>query len=187
MVSDDVILEQVEFTYDPAGNVIQTVTRQRYHNAPDTQTGPLNDPSTTPKARVTYSAAYPDALGRTVATVEYGTNGGTALTRPGTIPARSDTVLVNTTTFDDAGNVAQTVDPAGMVTRVAHDDAGRKTEVVENYQSGSSSSSSSSSSSGGGCAPSDEANRTTRFTYTPDGQQATLVAVNARTGDQTTT
>ena len=185
MVSDDVILEQVEFTYDPAGNVIQTVTRQRYHNAPDNQTGPLNDPSTTPKARVTYSTAYPDALGRTVATVEYGTNGGSALTRPSTIPARSDNVLVNTTTFDGAGNVAETVDPSGMVTRLENDDAGRKTKVIENYQSGSSSSSSSSSS--GGCQPSDDANRTTRFTYTPDGQQATLVAENPRTGDQTTT
>ena len=74
-VADEVILEQVEFTYDPAGNLIQTVTRQRYHNAPDSQTGPLNDPSLAPKARVTYRTMYPDALGRTVAAVEYGTNG----------------------------------------------------------------------------------------------------------------
>ena len=90
MVTDDVILEQVEFKYDSAGNVIETVTRRRYHNAPDSQTGPLADPSTTPKARVTYVASYPDPLGRVIATAEYGTNGGTALSRPGTVPARSD-------------------------------------------------------------------------------------------------
>jgi RHS repeat-associated protein len=129
---------------------------------------------------------YPDALGRTVATVEYGTNGGGTFSRPDTIPARSDTVLVSSTSFDAAGNVAETVDPSGMVTRMEYDDAGRKTAVIENVQDGSSSSSSSSS-GGDGCDPSDGENRTTRFTYTPDGQQATLTAVNPRTGDQTTT
>jgi len=60
-VSDDTILEQVEFTYDAAGNLIETVTRQRYHNAPASQTGELKNPSETPKARVMYSTAYPDA------------------------------------------------------------------------------------------------------------------------------
>ena len=90
MVDDDVILEQVEFTYDSAGNVVSTVVRRRYHNAPDSQTGPLEDPATTPKARVSYVASYPDALGRVMATADYGTNGGTALSRPATVPARSD-------------------------------------------------------------------------------------------------
>lgn len=89
MISDDVILEQIEFSYDSAGNVVSTVVRRRYHNAPDSQTGPLEDPATTPKARVMYTASYPDALGRVMATADYGTNCGTALTRPGTVPARS--------------------------------------------------------------------------------------------------
>lgn len=66
MVSNNVILEQVEFTYDGAGNLIQTVKRERYHNAPDTQTGPLDDPSLAPQARVTVQTMYPDAIGRTV-------------------------------------------------------------------------------------------------------------------------
>lgn len=166
MVSDDVILEQVEYTYDGAGNVIQIVTRQRYHNAPDNQTGPLNDPGTTPKARVTYLALYPDALGRTVATADYGTNGGAAFTRSATIPARSDTVLVTTVEYDSAGNVLQTTDPKGIVTRYEYDDLGRKVTVIED--------------DGG-------TDRTTRATYTPDGLQATLVAENADTGNQTTT
>ena len=74
-VVGDTILEQVEFTYDDGGNLIQTVTRQRYHNAPASQTGELKNPSETPKARVTYAASYPDSLGRSQAAVNYGTNG----------------------------------------------------------------------------------------------------------------
>ena len=85
-VADDVILEQTETIYDHASNAIQTTTRQRYHTAPDSQTGPLQNTSTTPKARVTYQTMYPDALGRTVATVKHGTHGGTSLSRPATIP-----------------------------------------------------------------------------------------------------
>ena len=112
MVDDDVILEQVEFTYDSTGNVVSTVVRRRYHNAPDSQTGPLEDPSTTPKARVTYMASYPDALGRIIATADYGTNGGTALSRPDTVSARSDNVLVTTTGYNSRGEAETTTDPA---------------------------------------------------------------------------
>ncbi len=139
---------------------------------------------TEPKARVTYVANWHDGLGRVVASADYGTNGGTALTRPDTVPASSDTVLVSTTSFDAAGEVATTTDPAGMVTKYEFDDAGRQTKLIENYQP---SSSSSSSSAGTGCPNSDDVNRTTVTTYTPDGDVATLVAWNATTGNQTTT
>lgn len=104
-VTGDTIMERSETIYDDAGNAIQSTTRQRYHNAPASQTGELKNPSETPKARVTYSASYPDALGRTVATANYGTNGGTALVRSSTIPAGSDSVLVSTTAYDSAGNM----------------------------------------------------------------------------------
>ena len=99
MVDDDVILGQVEFSYDSAGNVVETVVRRRYHNAPDSQTGPLADPAMTPKARVSYVASYPAALGRVIATAEYGTNGGKALSRPATVSARSDNVPVTATGY----------------------------------------------------------------------------------------
>ena len=115
-VSDDVILEQTETIYDRASQVIQTTRRQRYHNAPDSQTGPLQNPTTTPKARVTYGAAWQDAIGRTIATADYGTNGGSSFTRPDTIPARSDTVLVTTVEFDSTGAVLQAVDAMQIAT-----------------------------------------------------------------------
>lgn len=47
--------------------------------------------------------------------------------------------------------------------------------------------SSSSSGASDTCGASDDTNRTTNFTYTADGLLATITAVNAATGDQTTT
>ena len=185
-VTDDVVMEQAETTYDEANNVIEIAIRQRYHNAPSSQTRVLQDPGATPKARVSYAAMWQDEIGRTVATANYGTNGGSALSRPDTIPVPSDTVLVSQTLFDSAGNVAETIDPAGMVTCFEYDDVGRKITQIDNCTE-SSSSSSSSSSSGDDCAPSDDQNRTTQYTFTPDGQQATMTAINTETGNQTTT
>ena len=86
-------MERTEIRYDAASNDVQTTSRQRYHNG--NGTGELGAPSSTqPKARVTYAATWHDAIGRTIAMADYGTNGGTALSRPDTVPARSDTVLV---------------------------------------------------------------------------------------------
>ncbi len=113
MVDDDTIIEQVENTYDAAGNAILTKTRYRYHNAPANQTGPLQDPSTTPKARVTYVATYYDPFGRVIATADYGTNGGTTLTRPATVPARSDNRWYNYGGSADTDRIKYGYDRAG--------------------------------------------------------------------------
>ena len=67
---------------DADGNAIVTIDRQRFDN--ETATGALGDPNTTPKARVYYAATYYDAADRLTATVDVGTNGGTAWTRPST-------------------------------------------------------------------------------------------------------
>lgn len=185
-VTDDTVYEQTERTYDDASNVIQVVARQRYHNA--TGTGELQGPTgTEPKARVTYFASWPDGIGRIAAAANYGTNGGSTLSRPGTAPASSDTVLVSSTSFRDDGLVNSTTDAAGMITRFEFDDAGRQTKLIENDQASGTSSSSSSSSSDAGCPTSDDVNRTTVTTYTPDGAVATLTAWNTSTGNQTTT
>ncbi|GIX04973.1 MAG: hypothetical protein KatS3mg114_0842 [Planctomycetaceae bacterium] len=183
-VTGDVILEQMETVFDDGGNAIQETRRQRYHNAPASQTGALGSPSLTPNARVTYTASYPDPLGRPQANADYGTNGGAAFTRSSTIPARSDTVLVTSQSYDDVGNLLETIDPAGMVTRFGYDAAGSRTQVIENYVA---SPPSSSSSSGTGCGPSADVNRTTNLTYTPDGLVGSLEAINASAGNQTTT
>ena len=52
-------------------------------------------------------AAYYDVANRLTAQVNVGTNGGSAYTRPGSVPAASDTVLV--TKYGHAGDAVQQV------------------------------------------------------------------------------
>jgi RHS repeat-associated protein len=170
-LSGDTVMEQSELIYDKASNLIQETIRERFHDA--TGTGALTTPGgSPPKARVSYLTIYPEALGRIVNVANYGTNGDTALSRPATCPARSATVLVSTTSYNDRGEVWQTTDPKSTVKRATFDDMGRLTQTIENYQS-----------SGSGS----DLNKTTNFTYTPDGGLATLTAINATTGNQMTT
>ena len=169
-VASDTIFQQAETTFDDASNIILQTTRARFHDA--TGTGVLTSPSgSQPKARVSYMAYWPDPLGRPVNVANYGTNGGAALTRPDTAPARSDTVLVTTTIYNDQGVAYQVMDPMGIVNQSAFDDAGRLTQLLENYVSG-----------GTGT----DQNRETDYIYNPDGKVATMTAVNATTGNQVT-
>ena len=148
-VASNTILEQTETAFDAASNAIQSTVRLRYHNAPASQLGALANPSMTPNARVTYAAMYPDAVGRPVAVANYGTNGGSSLSRSSTIPASADTCLVSLTSFNARDENYLATDPAGTVTLIVRDDADRQISLVENYIATGSSSSSSSSSSGG--------------------------------------
>ena len=163
VVINDTVMRQEEFTYDAASNVIQQTTRERFHNAAGT--GELQTPSTEPKARVSYVALYPDALGREQASADYGTNAAATLSRPATLPARSDTVLVNSTAYNTAGEAWQTTDPKGVITETTFDHAGRLTQKVEDV---------------GGLA------RESQCAYNADGRLKTLTAKNAITGDQLT-
>ncbi|MBC8874772.1 MAG: RHS repeat-associated core domain-containing protein [Planctomycetes bacterium] len=179
-VTGDTILEQTETTYDAASNAIQTTRRQRYHNA--TGTGELNGPSgVQPKARITYAAAWHDPIGRTVATADYGTNGGSTLSRPNTIPGRSDTILVTSMTYNSAGQLCNQTNPGGVTTCFQYDAVGRQTEQVLNCVEISSSSSSSSSS---GALESDDTNVTVLTGYNADGNVKSITAKNSFTGDQ---
>ena len=63
------------------------------------------------------------------ATVDVGTNGGTAWTRPATPPAPSDTALVMTYGYNPAGWVQDVTDPKGIDTRTLYDALGRTTKT----------------------------------------------------------
>lgn len=180
-VTDDTVIEQTEISSDNAGNIIQVVTRQRYHDAPASQKGALKNPSTTPKARVTYQASYPDAVRRVVAIANYGTNGGTVLTRSSTIPTRSDNVLVSNQAYDSVGRLYQTTDPAEKINQTEYDAQGREIKRTMNIKE------SSSSSSSGACPVSLDTNIIVSTTYNADGKVSSLVANNSLTGNQTTT
>jgi RHS repeat-associated protein len=130
-VASDTVLEQAQTFYDADSNVIETIARQRFHNA--TGAGPLGSPTSGIGARVYYAANYYDAADRLTASVDVGTNGGAAWTRPSTAPASSDTVLVTTYAYNGAGWVQDVTDPRGLDTRSYYDNLGRVTKSVQDY------------------------------------------------------
>jgi RHS repeat-associated protein len=168
-VTGDAVLEQTETQYDADGNAILVTTRQRFHD--ETATGALGDPNTGPKARASYAAAYYDAADRLIHSVAVGTNGGTAYTRPPTVPDRSDTVLVMDYDYDPAGWLETTTDPKGIVSKTFYDNLGRVTKTIENYVDG---------------APSDADDKTVEYTYDPSGGVKTLKVDLPGSGQQTT-
>jgi YD repeat-containing protein len=95
--------------------------------------GELGDPQTQPKARVYYSHNYPDSVGRLIAIANLGTNGGIPPERAATVPMPSDTCLLSQTRHNARGEVRDSVDPNGTITRQTFDDAGRLVETIENF------------------------------------------------------
>ncbi|MGL5097641.1 MAG: RHS repeat-associated core domain-containing protein, partial [Planctomycetia bacterium] len=169
-VTANTVLEQTETTYDDGGSVVRNVVRRRLPAA--TGMGELTTPTgAQPKARVSYKAMWSDAVGRMQAAADYGTNGGASWTRPALVPTRSDEVLVTSQLYNDRGEGFSIVDPAGMETRAAFDDLGRRTTQIVNWKSSPST---------------PDENITTTFSYTPDSLLKALTAANAATGAQIT-
>lgn len=171
-VTDDIVIEQSENSFDDASNVLLTTARQRFHDA--TGTGPLQGPSgLEPLARVTYVAQWADPIGRPRVQADYGTNGGADLVRPVLAPDPSDTVLVSRTDYAQDGQPAQTVAPDGVISRAQKDRLGRQIKLIENFVADA--------------AETDTgANRTTEYVYAPDGGLSRLIVKNIVTGDQVT-
>ncbi len=169
-VTGNNILEESIYTYDANGNVTLTTTKSRNHD--ETATGELGTPTTSPKARIAYSAACFDPANRTIAAVAYGTNGGSAPTIPTSAPSSSDTVLVTTTGYNSAGWADTINDPKGLITKTTYDAAGRVTQTIEDYTDGT---------------PTASTNRKTTYTYDGLDHTLTLTAVMpSGTNNQTT-
>jgi RHS repeat-associated protein len=171
-VANDIVLEQTETVYDGDGNAIENIDRQRFNNA--TGTGALGDPTSTaaPQARVYYTGSYYDAANRLTATVNVGTNGGTAWIPPATVPVPSDTVLVTSYTYNTAGWMQDTIDPRGLDTRTEYDALGRTTATIANYT---------------GNPETNNSDVATLYTYDGDNNVLTMTAVQpAGTPSQTT-
>ncbi len=161
-VTGNNVLEQTDYTYDLAGNIVLTVSKSRNHD--ETATGALMTPTASPKARATYATAYYDAANRVVATVQYGTNGGTTVSAPGssTPPSSSNSVLVTSTSYNASGWAASVTDPKGLVTNTSYDAAGRVAQTIEDYTNGT---------------PTASTNRTTNYSYDGLDHTLTLTAV----------
>ena len=121
-VSVDIVLSQTEMQYDADGNAILITTRDRYHNDATNGAGlgSLMDPSSNPKARVSFQSFYYDQANRKTASADWGTLGGTNNTGGvGVIsltsaPARSGTVLVDT--FGYSADAVQSLSIGGSPT-----------------------------------------------------------------------
>ena len=169
-VAGDTVVEERHNQYDDASNVILVTSKLRFHDA--SGTGALGDASSGVKARVSHNAFYHDDVNRLVAEVNVGTNGGSSYIRPGSIPSRSDTVLVTSYTHDSAGNLFSTTDPRGIESRNYFDDLGRRTKLVEAYVDGT---------------PSDADDRTTLWTHDGNGNTLSMTAdLPSGQTDQTT-
>ncbi len=83
---------------------------------------------TEPKARVTYAANWRDGLGRGVASADYGTNGGTALTRPDTGAETWSLVQDRTANrVNEITGITESTGPAWVTP--AYDPAGNMTTI----------------------------------------------------------
>jgi YD repeat-containing protein len=101
-----------------------------------------------------------------------GTNGGVAYVRPGTVPARSDTALVTTVSYDAAGRVQDVTDPNGITARTLYDALGRTTASIANFT---------------GAAVGSQTDVTTLFSFDTAGRLASRTAVQPTgTPSQTT-
>jgi RHS repeat-associated protein len=153
-VTGDKVLEQYESAYDASGNILSQTVRQRNHD--ETGTGTLGTSSTGNKARVSYLAYYYDVGDRTMAVANYGTNGASSWTRPGSVASRSDTVLVTSFDYDSAGYQWKVTDPKGIEYRTYFDARGRTTKTIENYVDGT---------------VGDDNDKTTEYTYNAAGKK----------------
>jgi RHS repeat-associated protein len=168
-VSNDNVLLQTTTSYDNDGQVTLVQTKQRFDS--ETGLGGLGNATTAPLARVSYVANYYDRAERQVAAVDFGTNGALTFTRPSTVPARSDTVLVTAKVYTPAGWVQDVYDPRNLDTRTFYDGLGRSTSVVQDYTNG---------------VVTDGSNRTTNYTYDGSNHVLTVTAVLTGTAVQTT-
>ena len=124
----DTVYSQSESVYDSLGNVLLSTQIERLATA--VGTGAL----TLATGRYQSSAMWYDGAGRSIASANYGTNGGVVLVRPATVPARIDNVLVTETKYDlTSGRAYGTIDPAGREHRTFVDALGRTVKTVANY------------------------------------------------------
>jgi len=152
VTGDHLLNERISLYAADSDNVLATVSIDRFHDD-DISTGTTGRLDTNADAddllvtaanlegRAQITAMWHDALDRVTDTVRYGTYNGANWDRDGlSVPARSDTALVTSYVYDDAGRRKDVTDPMGRTARTLYDDAGRTIATVSNYIDGTPSS-----------------------------------------------
>lgn len=154
-VSGDIVLEEAQATYDPLdGRPLMRATISRAHDdlangssgALDTNADGNSTKYTAAdiKGRIQITAMWYDDLHRLTDSAVFGTNGsGNASDfdrKPSgswlTVPTRSDTVRVTTSTYGDDGVLKEVTDSSGIKTRLDYDAARRVVKIIKNYIDG---------------------------------------------------
>jgi RHS repeat-associated protein len=187
-VAGDIVLVEQQTTLDASGQVLMEAVIQRFHDdkgsgettgALDTNadSDSLKYTATNLEGRIQISANWNDTLDRPTDTVHFGTYGGSDFDRDGmSVPARSDTALRTTTTYNDDGTKLETEDPKGIKTRTEYDAAARWTKVIRNYTDGTP--------GGGGNGDQDQ---TAAYAYTDGLQTSITLDLPSGETDQVTT
>jgi RHS repeat-associated protein len=148
-VAYDIVLEEQQTVYESSDSddVVMRVAISRFHDdLAGGTTGALDTnadgddllvTAANLEGRAQITAFWHDRFGRVTDTVRLGTNGGSNFDRDGlTVPARSDTELRTTNTYDTDGTVQDVTDPKALVARTLYDDAGRTVATIRNYVNG---------------------------------------------------
>jgi RHS repeat-associated protein len=131
-VVNDTVVEESVTTYDAASNVIETTSYRRTTST--SKTGDLSASWSANDSRRMFTAQWFDAANRLITFGNYGTNGGTTLSRPSTPPAPNTSgVLVTKYGYDGGGRPYQITDNLNRLTQKTFDGLSRVTQVVNNY------------------------------------------------------
>jgi RHS repeat-associated protein len=187
-VTGDIILVERQTTYDTGGEMIMQAQIDRFHTDKSTgqTTGALDTnadgdslayTAANVKGRIQITSLWYDYMDRLQDRVEYGTYSGSTFDRDGlTVPARSDTALRTTYTYNTDGTLKEVSDPKDIQTRYTYDALGRQTKVNANYVDGT---------PGGGTNGDND--QTVEYAYT-DGLRTSITAkMPSSSDDQVTT
>ena len=161
-LAGDIVLSQIQRTFDADGNVIFTIDQERFHDDPSTETGVLGSPGSGIPARVYSSADYFDAANRITDYVNFGTNGGSIVTSRPSLSSLPSGSLHDAYTYDSANNVATITDPRGIITENTWDMLHRLKQTIQGHTVSS--------------TPVGSLDQTTDYTYDGDNQTLKMTA-----------
>ncbi len=125
------IVQLTDYTLNDVGNATKIITKELNHD----DTNGMN--LTTSDYIRTYVYNWYDAAHRPTDAAHYGTNNASGWKdsstdpNPGSVPTRSDTILVTSYTYDSEGHQEKVKDPKAIDTKSVYDKLGRVTQKEE--------------------------------------------------------